>query len=73
MVADVEKRVEGSLIERLEAQVARLTQELEAGAEGKDQEKFESEFAQQQAVQLESVLISQHANVRVETEGGDCG
>ena len=55
MIAEVEKRVEGSLIERLEGQVSKLTQALEAGDEERDGIKFEREYFQKEIDKLKIV------------------
>ena len=55
MIAEVEKKVDGSLAEKLEAEVTRLTQALEAGDEDKERVKFEREFSQQEIEKLKLV------------------
>lgn len=56
MIADVEKKIEGSLIEKLENEVARLTAIIEAGDEDKDRAKFESEYSAKEIDKLKNSL-----------------
>ncbi len=55
MIAEVEKKIEGTLIEKLEAEVARLTQELEAVGEDKERATFDREYAKQEIDKLKTV------------------
>ncbi len=55
MVADVEKRIEGSLAEKLETRVAELTQTLEAGEEERDRARSERDLAEQETAKHKRV------------------
>lgn len=62
MLAEVEKKVEASLVEKLKSQVIELTKTLEAGEEEKESTAFEREFAQTEASKYKAVINNQNDN-----------
>ena len=56
MIAEVERRIEGSLVEKLKAEIARLSEALEVEEESKSKTDLQKQYVQKEIRKLEEVL-----------------